>query len=67
MRLLGNRECLQFVQKIDNVVLGKKISEYDFRNQTHCLIISIQRFVSLQSYLKIDHSVSKLLSVELFN
>ena len=30
-------------------------------------MVSIQQVISLESYLKIDHHVSKLLSVEMFN
>ena len=42
----------------------RKFSEHDFWIQTHLFIVSIQQFIRLQSHFKIDHRVSKLLSVE---
>ena len=35
--------------------------------KTHLFIVSIQQFISLQNYFKIDHRVSKLLSEEVFD
>ena len=47
----------------DNVVLTSNCR----RNFYEIRLVSIQQVISLESYLKIDHHGSKLLSVEMFN